>query len=122
MPYFARLDEANIVISNERVDSVVKTSSGDIHIGDNDADGEAYFRAHHGTTDRFRFNKYDGSVRYNFPGPGFFFDEVRNAFIPPKPFASWVLDEATCRWVAPVPKPEGEYRWDEATTSWVTTA
>jgi hypothetical protein len=52
---------------------------------------------------------------------GWTYDEERDAFIPPKPFESWVLDEATCLWVAPVPYPEdGEsYTWDEDLTDWV---
>jgi len=54
-------------------------------------------------------------------GRGDTYHKTLDAFIPPKPFDSWVLDEATCLWVAPVEHPEdgGEYTWDEATTSWV---
>ena len=51
---------------------------------------------------------------------GFTYDSARDAFIAPKPFASWVLDETTCRWGAPVPYPAtGQWQWDEATLSWV---
>ena len=58
--------------------------------------------------------------RKNYAGLGFTFDAVRDAFIAPKPYASWVLDEATCRWSAPVPYPAtGQWRWNEATLSWV---
>jgi hypothetical protein len=59
--------------------------------------------------------------RFNYAQPGYTYDPDRDAFIPPKPFESWVLDEATCLWVAPTPMPEdGEtYEWDEETTSWV---
>ena len=64
---------------------------------------------------------YNGSIRKNYPGPGFTYDEARDAFIAPQPFPSWVLDEATCRWNAPVPYPtDGKmYRWDEETTNWI---
>ena len=66
---------------------------------------------------------YNGNIRKNYAGIGYTYDEDRDAFIPPKPFASWVLDEETCRWEAPVAYPdaaEGEfYTWDEDTTSWV---
>ena len=64
---------------------------------------------------------YNGNMRFNYAGVGFIFDTARDAFIAPQPFASWVLDEATCWWVAPVPKPSegGPWRWDEATLSWV---
>jgi hypothetical protein len=60
-------------------------------------------------------------LRKNYAGIGFTYDRTRDAFIPPQPFASWVLDEQTCLWNAPVAMPtDGEfYTWDEATTSWV---
>ena len=60
-------------------------------------------------------------LRKNFAGIGFTYDSGRDAFIPPKPYASWVLDEATCHWGAPTPMPTDNkmYSWDEATTSWV---
>ena len=65
----------------------------------------------------------DGStpLRKNYAGIGYTYDAVRDAFIAPKPFASWVLDEATCRWGAPVPMPNegGPWAWDEDTESWV---
>ena len=58
--------------------------------------------------------------RKNYAGIGYAYDTVRNAFIAPKPYSSWVLDEATCWWVAPVPRPAtGQWQWDEATLSWV---
>ena len=60
--------------------------------------------------------------RKNYAGIGFAYDADRDAFIPPKPFASWVLDEDTCTWSAPTPMPvqEGKmFVWDEPTTAWV---
>ena len=63
---------------------------------------------------------YDGSVRKNFAGVGFTYDETRDAFIPPQPYASWVLDEDTCLWVAPIAYPaEGDHVWDEEAGDWV---
>jgi hypothetical protein len=64
---------------------------------------------------------YNGSVRKNFAGVGFTYDAGRDAFIPPKPFPSWLLDEATCRWQAPVAMPEsgGPWQWDEGAGEWV---
>ena len=61
--------------------------------------------------------------RKNYAGIGYTYDPQRDAFIPPKPFASWVLDETTCLWAAPTPMPtDGKmYRWDEDTTSWIDT-
>ena len=59
-------------------------------------------------------------LRKNYAGIGYAYDTVRNAFIAPKPYPSWVLDEATCLWGAPVPRPAtGQWQWDEATLSWV---
>jgi hypothetical protein len=66
---------------------------------------------------------YNGNKRKNYAGQGYTYDEQRDAFIPPKPFASWVLNEDTCQWQAPTPMPTdgGMYSWDEATTSWKAT-
>lgn len=63
---------------------------------------------------------YNGNFRKNFANQGYTYDSSRNAFIPPKPFASWTLDEATCRWEAPIPYPDDgqEYSWDEASGTW----
>lgn len=60
-------------------------------------------------------------LRKNYAGVGYTYDTSRDAFIPPQPFASWVLSDDTCLWSAPIPLPVdgGPYTWDEATTSWV---
>lgn len=60
-------------------------------------------------------------LRKNFAGVGFTYDAQRDAFIPPKPYASWVLNESTCNWDAPTPMPTDEkyYVWRESDTSWV---
>ena len=61
-------------------------------------------------------------LRKNYAGIGYTYDATRDAFIPPKPFASWVLNEETCLWDAPTPMPveEGKiFVWNEETTSWV---
>ena len=63
----------------------------------------------------------DAGFRKNYAGIGYTFDAGRDAFIPPKPFNSWNLNEDTCLWEAPTPYPaDGKmYRWDEDTTAWV---
>ncbi len=63
---------------------------------------------------------YNAKIRKNYAGIGYTYDEGRDAFIPPKPFNSWLLDENTCQWKAPVDYPTdgGRYTWNEATTSW----
>jgi hypothetical protein len=60
-------------------------------------------------------------LRKNFAGIGFTYDRTKDAFIPPQPFPSWVLDDNTCLWNAPVAMPTDgkQYNWDEATTAWV---
>jgi hypothetical protein len=60
-------------------------------------------------------------LRKNYAGIGFTYDKTKDAFIPPKPFASWTLNEETCLWDAPVVMPTDDkiYQWDEDTTNWV---
>ena len=73
------------------------------------------------------YNTYGGQhpegrpLRKNYAGIGYTYDSERDAFIPPKRFDSWILDEDTCLWVAPVPYPEDDkvYEWDEDSLSWV---
>ena len=62
-------------------------------------------------------------LRKNYAGVGYTYDSVRDAFIPPKPYASWVLNENTCLWDAPVAYPDDgkQYTWDENTQQWVET-
>ena len=125
MAHFAKLDENNIVIF--------------VTVGSEADDGkedELFAR----TGDVYRQTSYNtrGGVYYtpntNEPGPdqtkafrknyaglGYTYDATRDAFIPPQPFPSWVLDESSCLWEAPVPYPtDGKrYVWDEDTTSWM---
>jgi len=70
---------------------------------------------------------YNSNIRKNFAGIGYTYDEDRDAFIAPKPYASWILNEETCQWNAPVAMPEltqeqidnkNFYNWNEETTSW----
>lgn len=64
---------------------------------------------------------YNASFRKNYAGIGYTYDSVRDAFIPPKPFSSWILNETTCQWEAPTAMPtDGKmYVWDEPTLSWL---
>ena len=63
---------------------------------------------------------YNGNMRKNYAGIGDTYDEDRDAFIAPKPYPSWTLNETTCRWEAPVPLPDDEnnYVWNESTQQW----
>lgn len=68
------------------------------------------------------------ALRYNYAGVGYSYDEVRDAFIPVKPYDSWVLNEATCNWESPIPEPVQDpdtarhHVWDEDSQEWVSTA
>ena len=63
---------------------------------------------------------YNGNIRKNYAGIGYTYDEGRDAFIPPKPYNSWLLDETTCQWKAPVdyPTDDKRYTWNEETLAW----
>ena len=116
MGHYAKLNAENIVV-------FVTVSR--------DEDDERELEISAQTGDTYRRTSYNtcgglhqlGGVpfRKNYAGIGYTYDAVRDAFIAPQPFASWVLDEATCWWVAPVPVPSegGPWRWDEATLGWV---
>lgn len=74
------------------------------------------------------YNTYGGvhqlggtPLRKNYAGIGFTYDSTRDAFIPPTPYPSWILNEDTCLWEAPTPMPTDDklYNWDEETTSWL---
>ena len=122
MAHYAYIDENNIVTS-----VIVGPDEGTEPEGVES--WEAYFSAKgKGLALRTSYNTYAGEhknagvpLRFNYAGIGFTYDEERDAFIPPKPFDSWVLDKATCLWVAPIPMPEngGVYSWDEQAGDWV---
>lgn len=106
MAHWAELDENNNVLR--------------VTVGDNNDPDEGYQWLIDNLGGTWVKTSYNATIRKNFAGVGFTYDADRDAFIPPKPYASWVLDEATCRWGAPTPCPaDGKvYEWDEATVSW----
>jgi hypothetical protein len=63
---------------------------------------------------------YNNNIRYNYAGIGFTYDATRDAFIAPKPYGSWLLDEETCQWEPPIPMPQDEnfYTWNEEQLNW----
>ena len=85
--------------------------------------GIAYLESVHGSDSNYiwRQTSYNGNLRKNYAGIGMTWDAGRNAFIAPKPFNSWTLNEDTCRWDPPTPMPnDGKmYSWNEETLSWV---
>jgi len=112
MAHYAFLDENNIVtqviVGRDEWEVVGKINNW-----------EAYYGALNGVV--CKRTSYNGNIRKNFAGIGYSYDEDRDAFIPPQPYESWVLDEETCRWEAPTPYPDDGvmYEWDEETTDWV---
>ena len=78
-----------------------------------------------GTWVQTSYNTYGGEhssggtpLRKNYAGIGHTYDIDRDAFIAPKEFNSWILDESTCTWEPPIPRPEGNYEWNEETQAW----
>ena len=121
MAHYAYIDSNSIVVSV----TVGKNETELI----NGLDTETYYaQGTPYTVKRTSYNTLGGvhngggtPYRKNYAGIGYTYDTVRNAFIAPNPYPSWVLDEATCLWTAPVPMPSegGPWQWDEATVSWV---
>ena len=117
MAHFAELGENNVVL---RVIVVADKDTADSSGNEVEAVGTEFCRNLLGGT--WKQTSYNGNMRKNYAGIGYTYDASRDAFVPQKPFASWVLNETTCQWEAPTPMPvvEGKmYSWDEATTSWV---
>lgn len=119
MAHFAELGLNNIVL---RVIAVNNNELLDENGVEQEAKGAQFCRQLLGGT--WVQTSYNGTFRKNFAGAGFSYDSQRDAFIPPKPFESWVLNEETCCWEAPSAYPTDglAYTWDEATTSWVEVA
>lgn len=116
MAHFAKIDENNIVT---QVVVVENKDTADASGVEKEHIGAAHLEKILGGT--WKQTSYNGNFRKNYAGIGYIFDEQRNAFIPPKPFNSWVLVEETCQWKAPVDMPnDGQmYTWDEDSTSWI---
>lgn len=112
MAHYAFLDQNNIVTE-------VIPGRDEWEIVDGISDWEAYYGEFRGQI--CKRTSYNNNYRKNYAGVGYYFDAARDAFIAPKPFESWLLDEETCLWQAPTPKPEDGklYEWDEATLAWV---
>jgi hypothetical protein len=121
MAHFAKLNSDNIVLTIEVVsDDIATTEQAGVNFLQNLYNDKATWK-------QTSYNTYGGvhsldgtPFRKNFAGVGYTYDETKNAFISPKPFNSWSLNETTCLWEAPVAYPDDnkEYEWNEDTTSW----
>lgn len=117
MAHFAELNEDNIVLR------VIVINNNDIHnkeFPESEPIGQEYIKKIL-RTGNWKQTSYNASFRKNYAGTGYTYDEARDAFILPKNYESWILDENTCRWKAPVDIPnDGKlYNWDENTLSWI---
>ena len=121
MAHFAKLGKGNIVLTVHVVNNDIATT---------EQAGVDFLNNLHKTRDVWKQTSYNtfGGVhklggtpfRKNYAGIGFKYDQTRDAFIPPKPFNSWILNETTCQWEAPVAYPEDgqNYSWNEETQQW----
>ena len=118
MAHFAKLNESNIVLE---INVVNNNELLDENGHESEAKGVAFLTVWSGGYTKWKQTSYNATIRKNYAGIGYTYDTTRDAFISPKPFASWVLDETTCLWKAPTPMPTDDkmYVWDEPTTSWV---
>jgi len=116
MAHFAELDGNNIVT---RVIVVGNQDILDANGNESEAVGIAFCQNLLGGI--WKQTSYNGNFRKNYAGIGYTYREDIDAFVPPQPYPSWILNTDTARWEAPVPYPtDGKYYyWDEATTSWV---
>lgn len=125
MAHFAKLDENNVVVF------VTKGRQEDDGLEDElyARTGDIYIQTSYNTRGGVHYDPETGepsadqskALRFNYAGVGFTYDADLDAFIPPKPFDSWILNENTCLWEAPIPYPEdgGNYTWDEETGDWL---
>ena len=116
MAHFAEIDQNGIVL---RVVVVSNQDTSDASGVEKEYIGAAFCERLLGGT--WKQTSYNGNFRKNYAGIGYTYNPQRDAFIPPKPYPSWILNEQTCLWEPPVVMPDdgNMYQWDEATTSWV---
>lgn len=116
MAHFAQLDANNtvktiIVVNNSVIDDLPFPQSENV--------GIEFCQTLYGNNTVWKQTSYNNNFRKHYASIGFTYDTTLDAFVPPKPYKSWVLD-ANTNWTAPIPYPTGNniYKWDEANTSW----
>ena len=121
MAYFAKLGTGNIIENVISINnSVIKDSNGI----EQEQLGVDFINKLYNTRDVWKQTSYNNNIRKNYAGIGYTYDQTRDAFIAPKPFNSWILNEDTCRWEAPVAKPitvledNQYYSWNESIMNW----
>jgi hypothetical protein len=111
MAHFAKLGVGNIIIKVAVVSNDIATT---------EQAGVDFLNNLYNTRDVWKQTSYNGNIRKNFAGVGYSYDQTRDAFIAPKPFNSWILNETTCQWEAPVAYPDDDnrYTWNETNLNW----
>jgi hypothetical protein len=117
MAYFAKLGTGNIIEKVISINNSVITDSNGI---EQEQLGVDFINKLYNTRDVWKQTSYNRTFRKNYAGVGYQYDQQRDAFIAPKPFNSWILNEDTCRWEAPISYPEdgNKYKWNELTLTW----
>ena len=111
MAHFAKLGVGNIIETVHVVSNDIATT---------EQAGVDFLNKLYNTRDVWKQTSYNNNIRKNFAGIGYTYDQTRDAFIPKKPFNSWILNETTCQWEAPValPDTENRYNWNEINQNW----
>jgi len=117
MAHFAKLNEHNVVID---VNVVNNSDCDDLPFPQSELVGVAFLTQWSGGYTNWKQTSYNNNFRVRYAGIGYVYDVDLDAFIPPKPYPSWLLNTTTTEWVAPVPYPTdgGMYFWNETTQSW----
>lgn len=117
MAHFAKIGINNLV---EQVIVINNSEIIDENGIEQESLGQTFINSLFGTNDIWKQTSYNGNIRKNFASAGFEYDQTRDAFIPPRPYNSWILNEDTCRWEAPVTYPNDgqDYRWNETVNNW----
>ena len=118
MAHYAELDSTNNVLKVHVLNNEVITDSDG---NEQEQVGVDFLTNHNGGVGWYKQTSYNGNFRKNYAGIGYTYDSTRDAFIPPQPYPSWLLNEDTCQWESPVAYPDDGkmYDWDEATVGWV---
>jgi hypothetical protein len=117
MAYFAKLGTGNIVEQVISINNAVITDANGV---EQEQLGVDFINKLYNTRDVWKQTSYNNNIRKNYAGIGYQYDQTRDAFIAPKPFNSWILNEDTCRWESSIPYPQdnNRYNWNEQTLSW----
>jgi hypothetical protein len=117
MAHFAKIDENNLV---QQVIVVSNEDCGNYEFPESEIIGQTFINSI-GLAGNWKQTSYNNNFRKNYAGIGYSFDESRNAFIPIKVYASWILNEDNCQWKPPVeiPNDNKSYVWNEETINWI---